>query len=293
MKLREELNIVDAQIHIGAGETEKILAKLDALGIKGVLLDECWMEGTHDKPYEVLSNGARRPIMPTAQAAATSYPDRFAYLRRINRADPDAVFLVRQMAESAGGKAIRLDVGMNPPEVGLLKEGGYDHILSAIDEYDLPVFVYAPDSPDMYEAVAKRFPSLKIVVDHCGVFSAFMRECDWTAVSPLSDEEHRAMFERVLALSEYPNIGLKWAHASEVFACAAFPGEGLRPYLRKAIDAFGSERIMWASDYNAMMTGESWGELLHGLRGNADLTDKEMADILGNTARAWLKWPAE
>jgi L-fuconolactonase len=60
--------------------------------------------------------------------------------------------------------------------------------------------------------------------------------------------------------------------------------------LRKALDAFGAERVMWASDISANMTGESWAELLFAILANPDVSDAEKSLILGGTARKWLGW---
>ncbi|MBQ9953944.1 MAG: amidohydrolase [Eggerthellaceae bacterium] len=287
------LDVVDTQVHIGPGGIQEMLGAMKAVGVKSVLLDEYWFVDMTGKPYVVLENEEIRPILPTAEVAALTYPESFAYLRRIKRRDPEAVSLVRQVADSPYGKAIRLDVGLNPLEVMQLGEGGFDHILAAAQECGLPVFIYASDYPEVIEGVANRFPNLKIIIDHCGVFSGFMREQEWTVVQPCSWEEHLAMYDKVLALAKYPNVALKWSHASEIFAGAAYPGDTLVPYLRKAIDAFGSERVMWASDHSALMTGETWAETLFGVKGVAGLTDEEKANVLGKTARAWLNWPAE
>ena len=59
-----------------------------------------------------------------------------------------------------------------------------------------------------------------------------------------------------------------------------------------ALDAFGAERMMWASDVSANLTGESWAELLFWLIDNPDISHGEREKLLGGTARRILNWPA-
>ena len=134
--------------------------------------------------------------------------------------------------------------------------------------------------------------SLRLIVDHCGIFSNSMRATIGGGAAALSADEQLALFDQVLALSEFPNIALKWGHASTMFDRPAWPGEGLWPILRRAVSAFGPERVMWASDYSVNQRGESWAELLFGIRGNPELTEVELQAVLGGSARALLGWQA-
>ena len=96
----------------------------------------------------------------------------------------------------------------------------------------------------------------------------------------------------MLALAEYPNIALKWGHSSGMFDRPAWPGDGLWPILRKAVDAFGAERVMWASDFSVNQRGETWADLLYGVLGCPGLSQGELEWVLGKALRAWLNWPA-
>ena len=287
-----QLDIVDAQFHIGPGGIDQVLSSMNALGIRGALVDEYWTTVYNGDPQHVLPNGATRPVCPTAELAAWQHPDRFSWVLRVKRNDPEYKSIIRFVADSPYGRALRLDAGLAAEEVAQLAQGGYDHILAEAQEVGLPLFVFASDRPDIFESIAKKFPDLKLVVDHCGVHSNHLR-AGFVGTGALTEEEHMALFDRVLALSDYPNIGLKWSHASESFEAPSYPGEKLHGVLRKAINAFGSDRIMWASDYSVIQTGESWAEHLYGILGDTDLTREERENILGATLRRWIDWPLE
>jgi predicted TIM-barrel fold metal-dependent hydrolase len=284
------MDIVDAQIHIGPGRIDEVEAAMDALGIGAVLVDEEWMWGLQQQPHYPLPGGFR-PIGPTAQLAAMLKPERFSWLLRIKREDPEYAALIRMVRDAPHGRAIRIDPGMVAADTEAFGAGGFDHILAAACDAGLPLFAFAPDQPDNIRRALCGFPDLKFIIDHCGVFSNELRAMLMPGSAPLGEAEQLALFDRVLALAEYPNVALKWCHPSFMFAKPAWPGDGLWPILRRAISAFGADRIMWASDYTANQRGESWAEILYGLRADPDLNDEERRLILGGTARSWLNWP--
>lgn len=286
----KQLDIIDTQAHIGPGGIEETLSAMNALGIRRLVIDECWLQNILNyDPHEVLAGGILRPICPTAEAASETYPDRFAWVLRVNRLDPEFRAQVQKVRSSRGGKAIRLIPGMDPRERQAFSDGSYDALLGAISDSGLPLFLHLPDHPELIADCARKFPALRIAVDHCGLFSNAMRGMDPQAAC-LSEEEQLALYDRVLRLSELPNIWLKWAHYSTMFQRPAWPGTELWPILRKTIRAFGAERIMWASDFSVNQSGDTWGALLYSLLGDADLTEEERGYILGGTARRFLNW---
>lgn len=102
-------------------------------------------------------------------------------------------------------------------------------------------------------------------------------------------EQTMELFDKVLELAQYNNIVLKWSHASDNFEVPVYPGDMLTPTLKDAIEAFGADRIMWASDYSVNILGESWEDILNGIRKNIDLTDQEIKMILGGTVLKYLQ----
>lgn len=287
---KKGMDIIDTQVHIGPGRINETLAAMDALGIQGIVVDEYWLENVFSyDPHEVLEDEVIRPVCPTAELASLQYPDRFSWVLRVNRMDPEYRAQIRKVRESPGGRAVRLIPGMDPREVHAFASGEYDSLLGEVCESGLPLFLHLPDQPELIGACAGKFPNLRIIVDHCGLFSNDMRAMN-PAAAHLTDEEQLTLYDKVLALSNHPNVGLKWAHYSTMFNRSAYPGVELWPILRKTINAFGVERLMWASDFSVNQSGDTWSELLYSVRGNTDLTDVERAALLGGTARSWLNW---
>lgn len=285
------MEIVDAQVHIGPGRIEQTLAAMDALGIHAILIDEYWMgRKTGDPGYRV-PRGAFRPVQPTAELAALMYPDRFSYLVRLDRHDEDVAAVIRMARDAPHARALRITPGMSSADAEAFAVGDYEPICAAACDCGLPLFMFVPGRLRNVVRYAQKFPSLRIIVDHCGLLSNAMRQKIGGGV-PLSREAQRIAFEEVLGLADLPNVALKWAHAPGMFETPGYPGDGLRPILRKALDRFGEDRIMWASDISANQSGESWAMLLFGMMGNPDLSESEREALLGGTARAWLSWPA-
>lgn len=285
-------NIIDTQIHMGPGGIEETLAVMDAMGIQSVLIDEFWLPGTDYKPHHDLANRSIRPVNPTAELAAQLYPERFGWVLRVERNDPEYASIIRMVDDAPAGRGIRIIPGMTLKDTEAFAKGEYDPILEATEKAGLPLFLYLPDHPELIAKAAQKFPDLRIIVDHIGLYSNAMRTMFGGAVPARSSEEQLALFDQVLALSKFPNIALKWSHASEMFEAPVYPGQALQPMLRKAISSFGADRIMWASDYSVNQRGENWSEILYGTKGNTNLSDQERESIMGGTARKWLDWPA-
>ncbi len=282
-------DIIDAQIHLGPGRIEETLAQMDALGIAGAVVDEYWLRSFANEPHAVLADGVQRPLAPTAQLAALLHPTRFSWLLRISRDDPEYAAVIAQAAAAPGCRALRIDPGMSPAMRQSFADGGYDHIARAAAEHGLPLCIFCPDSPDALARLALTVPEARIIIDHCGVFSNSMRT-SFGGLPPLSVDEQSALFDRVLALAEHSNVALKWGHASGMFDLPVWPGESLWPLLRRAITAFGADRILWESDFSVNQRGESWADLLYGVKGNPDLSEHERTLLLGGAARVWFNW---
>src|SRR6202012_475884 len=116
----------------------------------------------------------------------------------------------------------------------------------------------------------QRFPDVQFVIDHCG--AAF------------DAPPGGASIDDAVAMATYPNVAYKWAHAASFLSTAAYPFPDLEPKLRRAVDAFGPQRVMWASDYTVSRRRANWSEALFSIRHSPSLTEDEKAAMLGRTA---------
>ena len=292
------MDIVDSQVHIGPGGIGEVIASMDALGIQSVLIDEWWM-GTDGHPAYTPGDFTRAAA-PTAELASWTWPGRFSYVVRVDRRDPHLRSIVAMARDATYARALRILPGMTRAEARQFAGGAYNDIFTAASECGLPIFTVIGGMTDLLAPYLKKFPDVPVIICHCGMPPGKMIRPAIAALEGLPDSsEYWANFaaeplmeslEKVLRIADYPNVALKWAHASSAFGEPGYPHEGLRPYLRRTLDAFGAERIMWASDVTANPTGETWAELLFSIRNNPDLSNDELEGVLGKTARNWLNW---
>ncbi len=274
------MEIVDSQIHFGPGGIAETLAAMDALGISAVLADELWGLDNWGPGYR-LSNGILRVTTPTVELAVTQHPERFSYVKRVERLDPEVSSLIRMAADAPGCRAIRLLPSLTAEELNAFSTGEYEAVFTTAQEFGLPVFLYIAGHVELMHHYLRKFPKVTFIVDHCGMpmeqgISFLDEETPGQASGDGAQTSvDAAYFNEVLKLAVHPNVALKWSHAQGMFGVSGYPFEGLMPYLRSAVDAFGPGRIMWASDNGGNQTGESWAELLYYLIDCAELNSDE------------------
>lgn len=289
------MDIVDAQLHLGRGRIDATLEAMDALGIASVLIDEFWgtfptTHPSHIQPGYLLPNGAWRAACPTAEEASLLHPDRFSYLLRIDPADPQLEAVMRLAGASPQVRAFRIQPVWTLAEAEAFASGSYDALFDIAQDIGLPLCAFIPGHAAAMARYLKRFPRVPVVIDHCGM--GFPNIPPGRAAAEEARVRDPAYFAEVLKLAEFANAAMKWSHAQDRFGVPTFPYEGLRPHLRAAIEAFGADRLMWASD-KTVMFGHTWSDLLHGVRDDPELTIAEKTAILGGTARRILNWPRQ
>ncbi len=238
------MDIVDSQVHFGPGGIDELLAGMDALGINAVLADEFWGLDNWGPGYR-LANGVLRVTAPTAELAAALHPERFSYVLRVERLDPEVDSLVRMATDAPGIRAIRMLPSLTADELAAFADGAYADVFNTAGSVGLPVFLYIAGHAELLPPYLEQFPQVRFIVDHCGMpmeqgISFLDAE---TPDQAAGVSEHSgpdvAYFDEVLKIAEYPNAALKWSHAQGMFGVLDYPFNDLVPYLRRALDAFG------------------------------------------------------
>lgn len=290
------MDIVDTQLHLGPGPVEPALEEMDALGIRSVLIEEFWVGAQGDGPHDALMPGYRLPggawraVHPTAMSASLRYPDRFSYVVRLDRRDPDLENFMRAVAAEPGARGFRVLATWSADEVAALARGAFDELFDVAQDIGLPVWVFVPGHVELLPGYLGKFPRLQFVLDHLGI--GMPRHPPGRSAAEEARTTDPAYFAQVLKLAEYPNLAVKLSHAPMLLRAGAYPFEAVRPYLRQAIEAFGVERLMWASDAT-IMPHYAWADLLNYLRLDPELSDEEKAWLLGRTARKVFSWPTK
>jgi L-fuconolactonase len=121
-------------------------------------------------------------------------------------------------------------------------------------------------------AVAELVPELRIVVCHL-------------ARPPLGSGSWEAWTARLVRLASYPNVALKVSVGLDVLTSWQWSSAELAPCVEKAVEAFGAERCMLASNWPVILLrrgfAETWNELASAVGHDAE--------ILGGTATRWYR----
>ncbi|MFG1701700.1 amidohydrolase family protein [Nonomuraea sp. M3C6] len=295
------MEIVDGQLHanqigpnwqeVGLDVTlDATVVAMDAVGVHAAVIDE--FTGL-DNEYHMIpghyhASGAWRPERPFSELAAAKYPDRFVWLTRVDPKDPDLKELVSGLHSKPGCAGIRVHAGFDG---GVWRdpsflEGGYNDLFAACEAHQVPVFIMITPRLDTLEPYLKRFPEVPFIIDHIGI--------SWPAADA-SPTERYSRLDPVRALSQYGNAYLKWSHV-ERLAAGPYPYPDLMPHFRKVVDAFGPERVLWASDHTQAVKEHlsphpaPYSHSLHYLRDSNVFSDAEKEWLLGRTVRSVLRW---
>jgi L-fuconolactonase len=274
-------SIYDAQVHIWEAPTRErpwpsgrrakphrdvpfsaaqLLAEMDAAGVaRAVLVPPSWAGDTND----------------VACAAARAFPDRFGVMGRFpveERCDPGVVRSWRNQDGMLGMRLTFGDIRLRE----LLESGSVDWLWKLADLYGIPVMVFAPNLLDHVARIAQRFPELRLIVDHLGL--GFEH----------GEDEVGAVVDQLLPLSDYANIAVK-VSALPHFVEEEFPFSFIQAQIRRVIDAFGVERVMWGSDLSRLTCGyQEWLSIFMGDFGF--ISASERGWILGRSLAMWLRW---
>ena len=111
------MEIVDAQVHLNqltpdwrTADPDRVIAQaiaaMDAVGVNTLLIAESRGFDARMRPAlgPELPNGAIRAQLPFSERAVELHPDRFGYLVRIDRIDPELERLVAEVRTRPGAR---------------------------------------------------------------------------------------------------------------------------------------------------------------------------------------------
>lgn len=280
--------IVDAQVHLWAADAperpwpkgdaalgpaaqravplgaDEMLREMDAAGVDRVVI------------VPPLWEGRRNDL---ALAAAKAHPRRFAVMGRLDPAAPESRGRIASWRDQPGMLGLRFalhSAALSP----LLTGGHMEWVWSEAEQAGVPVYVLVPHAlVPQIDDVARRYPGLRIVIDHFALAGA------------ARDAEAFREFDKLLALAKRPNVAVK-ASAVPCFSSDSYPYRSLHVYVRRAYDAFGPRRLFWGTDlsrspisYRQNVT--MFVDEMPWLSG----ADKEW--IMGRGVCEWLGWAVE
>ena len=171
----------------------------------------------------------------------------------------------------------------------------YEPLFEACLTHGFPLFMSTAGALDGPAEVVRRHPELTVIVDHLGLRQnpTFGLESP-----PLRD------LPRLLELAEHPNIRVK-VSGVPTLSGTGYPFDDLWEGLEQVIDAFGVERLMWASDISRVMgragsvrlappgldyARHTYAEALFYLKHTDRLSAEQKDWLLGRTVSTVLGW---
>ena len=218
--------IVDTHCHVSPywyEPVETLLHQMNSNGVDKAVLIQLGQVRTFDNSY--LIECIRR------------FPGRFAAVGVVDTNAPDASERLGEWVNQ-GLEGVRLRATLQSP--------GSDPLAIWRKAADLGIAISVQGtleefgSPE-FEKVIKELPSLNIIIEHLG------------GAGQDTTPPHNG-YRKVLALAQYSNTFMKVPGLGEISERfmpfrQPFPFETVPPLIEMAIDAFGSHRLMWGSDF--------------------------------------------
>ncbi len=262
------------------------LLAMDAAGVNAVVIDE-WLGHSDEgrsQPGRPVGQRGYRWNFDFSRYAAERYPERFSFLARAHPADPELAGVVAGLAAIPGMRCLRVDPMPWLDEIELFRDGKYAPVFAEARRHDLPVCVWSngPYLPAL-EQYLRLFPDLRFVIDHLGTSNP---RADATR------EERYGGFETLFDLGRrYENLAVKWSTV-ESGSAEVYPYRDMLPFLLRALEVFGRERVLWASDWSEHRIQQSWAQSFAWIALSSELSEGDQEWILGRAARALFNWPA-
>ncbi len=202
--------------------------------------------------------------------AARARPERFASVCAIDPAAPDPVGEIQRCVD-AGAAGLRFFTVRDPDPLALDFDA-YQPLWQEAVRLGCPVVatVMFPQLAGVARALV-RHPEARIVIDHCG-FPDLSEPPAFAGARPLFD------------LARHPQIAVKVTN-HVLGQVSAATGQA---FLAQLVNAFGSARVMWGSDF-AQTHDRPYSQLADVGRLSVEtLTPPQRADVLGRSAaRFW------
>lgn len=271
--------VYDAQVHVWADPTPERPWKPEwytrahrspALGGEELL---SWMDGAGVDKAVLVQPSWAGDDNSTAVLAAQEHPDRFVVMARLGTDRRSAEAELERIAGCPVVVGVRLT--FHRPEMQEhLVDGSTDWLWPALAGRGLPAMVYAPGRNRELARIARQHPGLRLAVDALGFTLA------------MKDDELDRPIRELDELVDVPNVALK-ATALPAYVTGDYPFRRLAPLVRRVVDTFGPERVMWASD--ATRVRAPYRDIVT-FPGALDvLTDDELAGFMGGNLARWLQ----
>jgi len=243
---------------------EKLLQVMDATQVEKAVL-------VQPTPY----GWDNRYLLDSMQ----KYPDRFKAVCLVDPFSSGNAKEMTRLVRQFGVSGFRLNWNLHP---ATLWETSQDHAAfwDAAGELDSALCIQCtPDHFDLLGSTCRKYPAVKVVIDHLGRVSA---------ENGLDSPE----FLKLLSLADLPNVHVKisgWYYCSQQNP----PIKNVHPIVGKIVKAFSARRCVWGSDFPFIQEKWDVSEMIKTIRKWDFLTTDDLDWMMGQSAQnLWWKQPA-
>lgn len=274
------ISVIDAQVHayerVGPGEPARlgpglgeapgqlVVDRMEAAGIDGAILVSPFWRYRYDDRY--------------AAAVLARWPGRFALVSPVDAGRPDIADFVAAWREQPGAVGLRLL--HTEVDIAAIASTRYAPAFRALAALKMPLCVFAPGHLASVGELARRYPELRLVVDHLGL-------AVWTTFPPPPSRFDRVA--DVVALASCPNISIKLTGAPSL-SVSGYPYPDIWPVIERILAAFGPGRAMWGSDWTRTAPAVSLVDSIGAFLDTARLSPGDRAQVMGGTAQRVFGW---
>jgi L-fuconolactonase len=272
--------IIDAQVHVyerdhparpwatpmvGLGEAtgDSQIEQMDRLGIDGAIIVSTYLTYRFDASY--------------AEEVKALHPGRFALVKPVNPADPAVEEIIAEWAQRPGAVGVRIMLTFTKNKDAV--DQGLARVLTAAARHGLVVNLFASGCLDAALALAGRYPDTRIVIDHLGIHQTQRAE------GPAAWND----LPQVLALAACDNVHVKLTGAPTL-SNEPFPYPDVWDPLLRIIDAYGTDRCMWGTDWTRAAHVLSYQQGVNYFRLTPRLSESDRATLMGGAAEKIYGW---
>ena len=282
--------LIDAHLHVFVRPSAKYPRETDALtpatreAPVEQLLDLMDANGV-DKAGLVQLGGTGLAKHAYLRDCLRRFPGRFAGIGLVDADADDPARELDEPVEAVGVKGIRLNYLGDPDEADVTRQPTYP-LWQRLAERALILWLYPSDDQiPLIEPFIQAFPSIPVVMNHLGMCPDNF-SIDKLARPHIDAEIPPPTLPTILRLARCSNVYVKLS-GQYGFSHEPYPYRDLRPLVQSLYDAFGADRLLWATDFPWIVEEPGYDRLVRLLEEQLpSLSAQERARIMGGTAAA-------
>jgi predicted TIM-barrel fold metal-dependent hydrolase len=207
--------------------------------------------------------------------AAKQYPKHFGILGNFALNSPQPEIILRHWKEQSGMLGLRYILN-EPVHREWMMGDELDWLWAGAQENGIPIAIAASSHLEIFASIAKRYPELKLIIDHLGV--------------PLDATGEKAFLQipALEQLAKFSNIAIK-ATAVPAYADDTYPYKSIEKHIQRIYQLFGAERFFWGSDITKLKC--TWRQSIDLFLNEYQwISTEEKSLVMGRALTQWLSW---